>query len=133
MSAPAQTIGAREGAVTAGWRQTAAAYFALTKPRIIELLLVTTFPAMVVAAEGLPNLWTVLATLQLPLGDQYAQCPPHGAVGRRPKHRMPNFGGGGGSELNDDVENLSFASAQRTPHMIGHMPASVERRVWCWC
>jgi protoheme IX farnesyltransferase len=46
-----------------GWRQTAAAYFALTKPRIIELLLVTTFPAMVVAADGIPNLWLVLATL----------------------------------------------------------------------
>jgi heme o synthase len=46
-----------------GWRETFAAYFALTKPRIIELLLVTTFPAMVVAADGLPNLWTALATL----------------------------------------------------------------------
>ena len=39
------------------------AYFALTKPRIIELLLVTTFPAMVVAADGMPDLWLVLATL----------------------------------------------------------------------
>ena len=46
-----------------GWRETAGAYFALTKPRIIELLLVTTFPAMVVAENGLPNLWLALATL----------------------------------------------------------------------
>jgi protoheme IX farnesyltransferase len=46
-----------------GWRQTVGAYIALTKPRIIELLLVTTFPAMVVAAQGLPNLWTAFATL----------------------------------------------------------------------
>jgi protoheme IX farnesyltransferase len=46
-----------------GLRRTVAAYVALTKPRIIELLLVTTFPAMVVAADGIPNLWLVLATL----------------------------------------------------------------------
>jgi protoheme IX farnesyltransferase len=39
------------------------AYVALTKPRIIELLLVTTVPAMFLAAAGLPSLWTVVATL----------------------------------------------------------------------
>lgn len=39
------------------------AYIALTKPRIIELLLVTTVPAMVLAARGLPSLTTLLATL----------------------------------------------------------------------
>jgi heme o synthase len=39
------------------------AYVALTKPRIIELLLVTTLPAMVLAAGGLPDLGTVAATL----------------------------------------------------------------------
>jgi len=44
-------------------RSTLAAYVALTKPRIIELLLVTTLPTMVVAAKGLPNGWLVLATL----------------------------------------------------------------------
>ena len=38
-------------------------YVALTKPRIIELLLVTTVPTMVVAARGLPSLWLVIATL----------------------------------------------------------------------
>lgn len=46
-----------------GWRRMVAAYIALTKPRIIELLLVTTFPAMVVAADGIPSLWLVFATL----------------------------------------------------------------------
>ncbi len=46
-----------------GIRRTIGAYFALTKPRIIELLLVTTFPAMVVADNGIPSLWLVLATL----------------------------------------------------------------------
>jgi heme o synthase len=39
------------------------AYVALTKPRIIELLLVTTFPAMMLAARGLPSWWQVVATL----------------------------------------------------------------------
>src|SRR5205814_4613707 len=45
-------------------RDTVRAYVALTKPRIIELLLVTTVPAMVLAARGIPRLdlvwWTLL-------------------------------------------------------------------------
>jgi len=40
-----------------------AAYVSLTKPRIIELLLVTTVPAMVVAQRGLPSLSLILWTL----------------------------------------------------------------------
>jgi protoheme IX farnesyltransferase len=43
-------------------RRSVAAYVALTKPRIIELLLVTTIPAMFVAARGVPPLWLMLAT-----------------------------------------------------------------------
>ncbi|MGH2721165.1 MAG: heme o synthase, partial [Actinomycetota bacterium] len=39
------------------------AYFLLTKPRIIELLLITTVPAMVVAERGWPSSWLVLMTL----------------------------------------------------------------------
>ena len=39
------------------------AYVALTKPRIIELLLVTTLPAMVLAAQGVPGLGLTAATL----------------------------------------------------------------------
>ena len=39
------------------------AYVALTKPRIIELLLVTTVPTMVVALRGWPSLQLVVATL----------------------------------------------------------------------
>jgi protoheme IX farnesyltransferase len=42
---------------------TVAAYVALTKPRIIELLLVTTVPAMFLAAGGVPPVGLVLATL----------------------------------------------------------------------
>ncbi len=44
-------------------RTRAGAYVALTKPRIIELLLVTTVPTMVVAARGLPSGWLVLNTV----------------------------------------------------------------------
>ncbi len=39
------------------------AYVALTKPRIIELLLITTLPTMVVAQRGLPPVWLMAATL----------------------------------------------------------------------
>ena len=39
------------------------AYIALTKPRIIELLLVTTVPTMVLAEKGLPSLWLMVATV----------------------------------------------------------------------
>jgi protoheme IX farnesyltransferase len=38
-------------------------FVALTKPRIIELLLVTTVPTMFVARRGIPSGWLVLATL----------------------------------------------------------------------
>ncbi len=38
-------------------------YVLVTKPRIIELLLVTTVPAMVVAAGGWPGTWLVVATV----------------------------------------------------------------------
>jgi protoheme IX farnesyltransferase len=39
------------------------AYVALTKPRIIELLLITTLPTMIVAQRGLPPIWLMAATL----------------------------------------------------------------------
>ncbi len=38
-------------------------YVALTKPRIIEQLLITTVPTMIVAERGLPSLWLVAATV----------------------------------------------------------------------
>src|SRR5947209_5656238 len=38
-------------------------FVALTKPRIIELLLVTTVPPMILAAKGLPSVWLIAATL----------------------------------------------------------------------
>jgi protoheme IX farnesyltransferase len=39
------------------------AYVALTKPRIVELLLVTTVPAMLLAQHRVPSLWLMLVTL----------------------------------------------------------------------
>ena len=36
---------------------------ALTKPRIIELLLVTTVPTMFVAERGVPSVWLMVATV----------------------------------------------------------------------
>jgi protoheme IX farnesyltransferase len=43
--------------------QKLSAYLALTKPRVIELLLITTVPVMILAQQAIPNLWLVLATL----------------------------------------------------------------------
>ncbi|MFZ0323320.1 MAG: heme o synthase, partial [Actinomycetes bacterium] len=56
----------RQAAASAGTRSlstTVSAYVALTKPRIIELLLVTTVPTMFLAADGVPGWGLVLATL----------------------------------------------------------------------
>ncbi len=39
------------------------AFVALTKPRIVELLLVTTVPSMILAEGGLPSVWLIAATL----------------------------------------------------------------------
>ena len=55
------------GGVAHGSRRTATstvgAYVALTKPRIIELLLITTVPTMVLAERGWPSTWLVAVTL----------------------------------------------------------------------
>lgn len=41
----------------------AKAYFELTKPRVIELLLVSTVPTMILAQRGIPDIWLILATV----------------------------------------------------------------------
>ncbi|SIR60184.1 heme o synthase [Microbacterium sp. RURRCA19A] len=43
--------------------RTVRAYVALTKPRVLELLLVTTVPVMILAARGLPDIWLIFATV----------------------------------------------------------------------
>ncbi len=47
----------------AGVRDVLSAYVGLTKPRIIELLLITTVPAMFLAAQGVPPLLLVINTM----------------------------------------------------------------------
>ena len=46
-----------------GKTDTVRAYVALTKPRIIELLLVTTVPTMVLAQRGIPSVWLMAAVV----------------------------------------------------------------------
>lgn len=48
--------------VQRGWH-VVSAYVALTKPRIVELLLLTTVPVMFLAEGGVPSLWLVAATV----------------------------------------------------------------------
>ena len=56
-------------AVETSSRARVAGYVALTKPRIIELLLVTTVPTMIVAERGLPSPWLMFCTV---LGGTFA-------------------------------------------------------------
>ena len=44
-------------------RRKIGAYISLTKPRVMELLLVTTLPTMFFAQGGFPDFWTALATM----------------------------------------------------------------------
>jgi len=44
------------------WRKVKA-YFELTKPRVIELLLVSTVPTMILAQRGVPDIWLIFATV----------------------------------------------------------------------
>lgn len=63
---PAATeAGASEAGATRtrSWLDVVGAYVALTKPRIIEQLLVTTVPTMMLAALGAPSIKLVLVTL----------------------------------------------------------------------
>lgn len=60
MSTTVERPAARESRTLA---QVVGAYVALAKPRVIELLLVTTIPAMFLAGRAIPSLWLVLATL----------------------------------------------------------------------
>jgi len=46
-----------------GFGRTVKAYVALMKPRVLELLLVTTVPVMILAQGGFPSLWLIIATV----------------------------------------------------------------------
>jgi len=60
---PRADLSALHGPGGSGLRFLIGQYVALTKPRIIELLLITTIPVMFLAARGVPDLLLVLATL----------------------------------------------------------------------
>ena len=60
-AAAAVVVGERHAPMSV--RERVLAYVALTKPRIIELLLVTTVPTMIVAERGLPSVWLMLVTV----------------------------------------------------------------------
>jgi protoheme IX farnesyltransferase len=57
------SAGERPGRPGGSLRERVTAYVRLTKPRIIVLLLITTVPAMILAARGVPSPWLILATL----------------------------------------------------------------------
>ena len=60
---PSRLTGRKGHSAQRAPRSVIGGYIALTKPRIIELLLITTVPTMVVAADGWPDTWLVIATL----------------------------------------------------------------------
>lgn len=62
-SAHAQDPNASADPQRAGLKDVLGAYVGLTKPRVIELLLLTTVPVMFFAERGVPNLWLVVATV----------------------------------------------------------------------
>ncbi|MFB8228593.1 heme o synthase [Cellulosimicrobium sp. NPDC055967] len=64
-TSPATSVAptAEAARATLALRERLGAYVALTKPRIIELLLVTTVPTMILAQGGLPGIGLILATL----------------------------------------------------------------------
>ncbi len=61
------------------------AYVALTKPRVIELLLVTTAPVMVLAAGRHPDLWLVLRDARRRLAERGIR--ERVQLLHRPRHR----------------------------------------------
>ncbi|MFG2499645.1 heme o synthase [Streptomyces sp. NPDC048441] len=61
-SRPAGAIGTSSSPSHRPFGARVMAFVALTKPRIIELLLITTVPVMFLAEQGVPDLWLVFVT-----------------------------------------------------------------------
>src|SRR6476469_6892009 len=59
---PRADLSALHGPDGSGVRFLVGQYVSLMKPRIIELLLITTVPVMFLAAQGVPDLWLVVTT-----------------------------------------------------------------------
>src|SRR6476661_1039302 len=60
---PRADLSALHGPDGSGLKFLLGQYVSLMKPRIIELLLITTIPVMFLADQGVPNLWLVVATV----------------------------------------------------------------------
>src|SRR4051812_8476247 len=60
---PRADLSALNGPDGSGLKFLVGQYVSLMKPRIIELLLITTIPVMFLAEQGVPDLWLVVATL----------------------------------------------------------------------
>nr|WP_323100055.1 heme o synthase [Intrasporangium sp. YIM S08009] len=60
---PRADLSALHGPDGSGVKFLVGQYVSLMKPRIIELLLITTIPVMFLAQQGVPNLWLVVATV----------------------------------------------------------------------
>src|SRR6478672_13227971 len=60
---PRADLSALQGPDGSGLKFLVGQYVSLMKPRIIELLLITTIPVMFLADQGVPNLWLVVATV----------------------------------------------------------------------
>jgi heme o synthase len=63
LASPKETMSSNTQTSGSTVASTIRAYVALTKPRVIELLLVTTAPVMILAERGIPDIWLILATL----------------------------------------------------------------------
>lgn len=57
------SAGSVDGQSRSTLRDVVGAYIGLTKPRVIELLLLTTVPVMFFAQRGVPDVWLVVATV----------------------------------------------------------------------
>ncbi|KRB45576.1 protoheme IX farnesyltransferase [Terrabacter sp. Root181] len=60
---PRADLSALNGPDGSGLKFLVGQYVSLMKPRIIELLLITTIPVMFLAEQGVPDLWLVVATV----------------------------------------------------------------------
>jgi heme o synthase len=60
---PRADLSALHGPDGSGLKFLLGQYVSLMKPRIIELLLITTIPVMFLAEQGVPDLWLVVATV----------------------------------------------------------------------
>ncbi len=106
---PMHADGRYESLGQAGAGEVLRRYVLATKPRIIELLLVTTVPAMVVAYGGWPPTWLVAATL---IG---------GALSAGAANAINN-------ELDRDIDAIMARTSQR-PTATGELPPGHAMRL----